>query len=295
VRRVAAVAVAIALTGAARMGAACAVCSADDPTMTASGAEQPFAHRLRIDVEALVGGVGEAAADGRWLALDDRRLSVTAAYAPSRDVLVSLVVPTLDRTLYDGATHSTTLSLGDVDLRVYDVAWRRDGRTRRRFAFLAGGRAPTAPVERDTEGAPLPVELQPGCSSIVPYVGAAYVAERGMLSTQLSAVIALPFSVRNAPHAGDSLRMSAWIQAQPARSFATRFGVRARLESTGELAPGAPDFNSGGFAGYVTSDIVVSPAEDVVVSVGAAFPVLQAWLGEHRETAIASAQIAYDF
>jgi hypothetical protein len=295
VRGVAAVAVVIAVAGAPRIASACAVCSADDPTMTASGAEQPFAHRLRVDVEALVGGVGEAATDGRWLALDDRRLSVTTAYAPSRDVLVSLVVPVLDRTLYDGSKRSTVLALGDVDLRVYDVAWRRDGRTRRRFGLIAGARMPTAPVQRDAPGAPLPVDLEPGCSSIVPYGGAAYVAERGMLSMQLSAVVALPFSVRDAPHAGDSLRTSAWVQAQPARSLATRFGVRTRLDSTGEIAPNAPDLNSGGFVGYVTSDIVVSPAEDVVVSVGAAFPVLQAWLGEHRETAIASAQVAYDF
>ncbi len=263
--------------------------------MTASGAEQPFLHRLRVDVEALVGGVGEAAPDGRWLSLDDRRLSVTTAYAPSRDVLVSLVVPVLDRTLFDGAKHATTLTLGDVDLRVYDVAWRRDERTRRRFAFLAGVRAPSAPVERDARGAPLPVDLEPGCSSIVPYVGVAYVAERGALSMQLSAVVALPFSVRDAPHAGDSFRTSAWLQTQPARSFAARFGVRTRLDSTGEIAPGNPDLDSGGFAGYVTSDLVFSPAEDVVVSVGAAFPVIQAWLGEHRETAIGSAQLAYDF
>jgi hypothetical protein len=295
VKRSLVAACAVAFVSAPKIASACAVCAASDPTMTAAGAEQPFAKRLRLDVEALVGGVSEGAADGRWLALDDRRLALTLAYAPSRDVLVSLVLPTLDRTLYDGPKHTTTLTLGDVDLRVYDVAWRRDGTTRRRLAFLAGARGPTAPIERDSFGVPLPVELQPGCSSIAPYVGAAYIAERGRLSTQLSAVLVLPFSVREAPHAGDSLRASAWLQVQPVQTIATRFGVRARVDGTGELSPGVPDLNSGGFAGYVASDIVVSPAEDVVVSVGGAFPVVQAWLGEHRETAIASAQVAYDF
>jgi hypothetical protein len=286
---------AVVLTAAPKIASACAICSASDPTMSAAGAEQPFANRLRVDVEALVGGVSEGAANGRWLALDDRRLAVTLAYAPSRDLLVSLVVPTLDRTLFDGPTHTTMLALGDVDLRVYDVAWRRDGRTRRRLALLAGMRGPTAPVERDSFGVPLPVDLQPGCSAITPYVGAAYIVERGALSMQVSAILALPFSVRDAPHAGDSFRTSAWMQVQPTTRVATRFGVRTRIDSTGELSPGVPDLDSGGFAGYVTSDVVMSPADDVVVSVGAAFPVVQAWLGMHRETAIASAQIAYDF
>ena len=34
---------------------------------------------------------------------------------------------------------------------------------------------------------------------------------------------------------------------------------------------------------------------DIVVSVGAAFPLVQALMGEHRESAIASVQLAYDF
>jgi hypothetical protein len=116
-----------------------------------------------------------------------------------------------------------------------------------------------------------------------------------MLSGQVSGAIYLPFSVRTAPHPGDSVRASAWLQIQPVRFIATRFGARTRVEATGEITPGAADPNSGGFVGYATTDILVSPTTDLVLALGAAFPMVQAWIGLHRESAIASAQVAYDF
>lgn len=275
---------------------ACAVCAAGDPTLQAPGTEQPFAQRLRLGVEALAGRVSEATPDGRLLAIDDLRFAATATYAPTRDVLVSLTLPALNRTLRDGAGGaSTALMAGDVDARVYGVASRSTGPTRRQLAFFAGTKGPTAPIERDASGVPLPVELEPGCGSIVPYVGAAYAVGRGRLSGQASVAAYLPFAVRDQPHPGDSLRAAAWAQVQAAPALATRLGLSARLDTTGELSKTVADLNSGGFVGYVTADVVVSPATDLVVAVGAAFPAVQVFLGTHRESTIAGVRAAYDF
>ena len=70
---------------------------------------------------------------------------------------------------------------------------------------------------------------------------------------------------------------------------------RAQIDATGELASGVADLSSGGFVGFVTTDVLVAPWRDVVVSVGAAFPIVQALYGEHRESTIGSVQLAYDF
>ena len=51
-------------------------------------------------------------------------MSATATYAPTRDLLFSLTVPALERSLHDVASRTSTLIPGDVDARVYGVASR---------------------------------------------------------------------------------------------------------------------------------------------------------------------------
>ena len=271
------------------------MCAAGYPTLVTAGAEQPYAARLRLDLDVMGGAVRVGTVGGRLLLIDDLRVAATASYAPTRDLLFSVVLPGLDRTLHDGGERTTLLAPGDAEARVYDVVWRDPGVPQRTVGLLAGVKLPTAPVEHDVQGAPLPAELQPGCSSVVPYVGAAFGTGGPVVSARGTVLAYLPFSVRAAPHPGDSLRWSAWLQVQPERVLATRFGVRGRIDGTGELAPGVADLNSGGFVGYVTSDVIVSPAQDLVLSIGAAFPVVQLWLGEHHESAMGSVQLAYDF
>lgn len=283
------------LTFLSRGAWACAVCAAADPTINAPGAEQPFHRRLRLSLELLVGAVREGTPDARVLQVADQRLALTASYAPVRDLLVSVVVPGLHRSLSGSGENADTLVLGDLDLRAYGTAWRGTGAWRRSFGLLGGMKLPTAPLQEDSRGLSLPAELQPGCSSLVPYLGASYSLGRGIWSGQLSVSVYLPFSIRTAPHPGYSLRAVSWVQAQPFRVLATRVGLSTRVDATGELSPGVADLNSGGLIGYVTTDVLVSPVTDLVLSVGALFPVAQALLGTHREGTIASARIGYDF
>ena len=284
----------LALLAAERAAVACAVCAAEDPTIDAPGLERAFAHRLRLGAEALAGSVSEAAADGRLLTVSDLRFAVNAQLAASKDLLLSATLPVLDRALFDGGASARSWVLGDAEARVTNVAWRGGGLVAQSLTLSLGVKLPTAPEERDLRGAPLPDELQPGCGSVVPYAGAAYSARRGALSGQASALVYLPFSVRDGPHAGDSLRLTAFTQVQATMAVATRFGVKVRIDGTGELAPGIADLNSGGLAGYVTSDLLLRPTPDLVISFGGAFPVVQAFLGTHRETAIANVQVGIE-
>jgi hypothetical protein len=283
---------ALAVTVLAPKAHACAVCSAGDPHVSVAGAEEPFAARKRAMLDLRLGAVRV-----EETTVHDRRLELGFAIAVSESVLLSAHVPGLSRDVRRiGVPPVVRVSLGDVEARSTIVAWSgSSGPTKRRLLLLAGAKVPTAPLQRDGAGELLPVSLQPGCGSIVPALGFTYVASRGMATLSTGLSIALPYSVREGPHPGDSVRTSTTLQVQAAPVLATRFAVHTKLESAGERSPGEEDRSSGGFVGYAGTEIVLAPIADVVVSIGALFPVLQAVRGDHRESSIATAAMAFDF
>lgn len=274
---------------------ACAVCATADPTLAASGEEQPFRGRLRLDADARVGRV-----EAGTTSLDDRRVEIATTWAPVRALELGFAAPYLFREIRE-ATFRTTdhATIGDVELRANLLAFESRGAFgRRRFGLIGALKFPTAPIENDSRGVPLSSVLQPGCGSIAPTLGAYYSAGRAAWSFYASASLFLPFTVREGPHAGDSFRASGHVQFQPALlfgRFAGRLGVFTRLDASGELAPGVDDPSSGGFVAYLTSELVFSPLTDFVVTIGAFFPVIEALRGVHRESAIAALTVAYDF
>jgi hypothetical protein len=104
----------------------------------------------------------------------------------------------------------------------------------------------------------------------------------------------LPFAVRDKAHAGDSFRTTGVLQIEATPRFAARLGASTRIESTGEDR-GSVDPNSGGFVGYVSTELVATPFTGLHVTTGAYFPVIQLLRGAHRETAIGSAGLTCDF
>jgi hypothetical protein len=140
----------------------------------------------------------------------------------------------------------------------------------------------------------LPTELQPGCSGIEPLFGVAYTAGRGRWSGEASALVALPLALRDAPHTGDSLRFGGSMQLQLRDALAARLGLRARVDSSGEISTGVVDLNSGGFVAYVAPEISARPMTDVVASIGLTIPVVQLWLGAHRESSTLGVRVAVD-
>jgi hypothetical protein len=276
---------------------ACSVCATADPTLTVSGSELPYRGRLHLSADARIGDVRVGTPGIDEIVLTDRRFELGATYGPVPDVLVSVLVPGLARHFVTARGNAfDRTSLGDVELALNGVLWRRaDGRGRRRLGLFGGLKLPTAPIEADEAGVPLASALQPGCSSVVSVGGVYYAAGRGLFSVYASGLVFLPIPVRDGPHAGDSLRTTTSVQLQPTPRFASRLGVSTRLETPGELAPDRADPNSGGFVGYVTSELVMSPATDVVITLGGSFPVVQALNGSHHEGAVASATAGFDF
>jgi hypothetical protein len=274
---------------------ACAVCAASDPTLSPTGSEVAFAGRLKASLDLREGWV-EAAG----ITVTDHRADLSARYAPSARWLLSIDAPVLLRQI-DAPSVLEPSSLtrvvpGDAELRVDRVtvvwAWHR---IRFRFSGFAELKIPTAPLEDDARGAPLPSVLQPGCGSLVPVGGASFVAGRGAWFFTSSASAWLPFAVRGGYHAGDSLRVGARIQWQPWTFFAVRGGGNVNADSSGTLAHDVVDPNSGGVIGYLAGEVAVSPWPDVIASFGALYPALTLLYGVHREGPIASASLSYDF
>jgi hypothetical protein len=276
-----------------RPARACAVCSQSSPTLTGAGGEKAYDGRLRASVDGRAGSARTGSGAG-LVQLDDRRLELALAYAPTPDFLAAVVVPGLYRSMRSQKASGGEAVLGDVDARTSYRLWSSDDR-QRQLHLVSGLKFPTAPIQSDREGRPLSAELQPGCGSLVPYIGVDYTSTVRMWTFSSGGSVFVPVPVREGPHPGYSVRARAAVQVQPIRYLAARAGVSARFDATGELAPGQNDPNSGGLVGYATAGLLVSPTSDLVVSLEAFFPVLQSLRGDHRELTIFGAGVAYDF
>jgi hypothetical protein len=289
------IAAAIALI-APRAARACAVCGAGDPTLTLMGSEKPFEGRLRIAGDLRLGSVWAGAPAEDVIQIDEERLELDVAYAPTRTLFLSLAVPLLHRVAsYHDGTSSPLFTIGDVALRAKQFIWSgRRGAFVHQVAIQGGLDTPTSPQEEGEHGVALPAVLQPGMGAVAPFVGAFYGFTRGPWSFYASAAVYLPFAVRDGPHATESFRTAASVQRQIGRVFASRIGIDTRLDGSCE-AYGKPDPNSGGFVGYLSPELVVSPVTDLLLTATVRVPAVQAFHGYHHEGAIAGLGLTYDF
>jgi hypothetical protein len=285
----------VAFLLAARAAPACGVCGASDPTLTVVGSERSFS-RLRISAD-LRAGSGRVAD----VSLSEQRLDLSVAYAPFSELVISLAAPVLRReTHLERAPRGTSMAdvaivAGDVELRArYIVKVMKRGDAVHRFGLQGGVKLPTAPLQEDAQGRPLSPDLQPGMGGVTPFAGAFYGMFEAPWSVSASAAYYLPFAVRDGAHAGDSFRTTTAIQLEAARRIAGRLGFNMRVESTGEVNGGV-DPNSGGFVGYLSTELAATPVADLHLTVGAYFPVVQLLRGNHTEGTIAGASVAYDF
>ena len=273
-----------------RAAEACAVCATGDATLVPAEGERAFRDRVQLVADFRAGRVEEGGIN-----VDDRRLELSGSYAPSEDLLFTLGVPALTRSISSRAGDLERTSLGDVELRVRATRGRLlAGGVRERFGVFAALKLPTAPQESDPSGALLASALQPGCGSLVPAAGLDYGLARGVWSGFGGLSLWLPFPVRSGPHAGDSIRLAARVQWQPVSFLAVRVGPSFQLDTAGELASGVDDPNSGGVLGYAAGEVALRPVTDLVVSFGAFYPALQLLRGDHREGPIAFATVSYD-
>jgi hypothetical protein len=267
---------------------ACAVCGAAEQALPANGAEVAFAGRKRaaVDVRGASFTTSESA-----MRLTEVRVEPSVGAAIGDAAFASVGLPILHRTMTTGSARSAESMVGDLEVRVAHTPWRS---ATRRLTLEAGAKLPTAPVEHDPAGRLLPGDLQPGCSAVVPFVGASLRWSGPLWAAWTSASLLFPVSVRDAPHPGDSFRLSATLQLQPHRVLATRIAVHGRLDTQGEV-DGVADSRSGGGMVHVAPEIALSPVTDLVVTAGASFPAVRAMRAYRPTAPVLFVGLALDF
>jgi hypothetical protein len=272
---------------------ACAVCGSAERALPANGAETAFEGRKRGTLDVRAAGYAATAGATDGVRVVELRAEAGAAATVWERTMLGAYVPTLHRTITTpGAPRVAETALGDAELRVTYTAMRAIGR---HLSLDGGLKLPTAPVEHDGLGRPLGPDLQPGCSALVPRLGATYAWSGTLVSAWVSASLLMPVSVRpDAPHPGDSARASTTLQLEPTAAFATRLGAYARYDSTGEV-DGAAVPRSGGAAVHVAPEIVLAPTADVVITLGAAFPLVQAMRAYRGTSPVLLASAGVDF
>lgn len=260
------------------------------------GTEKPYAGRLRIslDTRYRTDAIGQERVDR--IALSEVRTDGQVAWAPTPKLFLLATVPFLVRRVdYVNGAVKNAVSIGDVELRGKSFLYQdREFGTRHSIAVTYGLKLPTAPRQSDERGKLLPNEVQPGTGSFDPMLGLAYAGFFRPWSIYASVWGSAPLRSRNENRASSSVRGTFTVQYQWATSFATRLGTDLRLDGP-SYEEGARSRDSGGFVGFLSPEIVLSPKVDWVVVLSARIPVLQALAGFHHEGPVLGAAVGYDW
>lgn len=256
----------------------CAVCGAAQPVLPANGVEPAFEGRRRATVDIRAAEFRTREASPREVS--EQRVEPGVAFAVGASTLIGAALPLVRRSTSASAGEGGSaparheeLMLGDLDLRASTTASRGVGR---HLAFDVGVKLPTAKGARDARGVLLPADLQPGCSSIAPFVGVTARWARPRLAFWATGALLLPFAVReDVPHPGDSLRAAVNVQVEPWRGLALRIALTGRADAAASFRETLVQ-ESGGAQAYVAPELVLAPVGDVVITVGAAVPAFQA-------------------
>ncbi|XXF81341.1 transporter [Myxococcaceae bacterium GXIMD 01537] len=274
---------------------ACATCACGDPTLTSMGTEQPFQGRLRLATTLRAWGqtVGDTSLDA--VTLRELRMDLSAAYAPLPWLFLSATLPLQARSVRDvSLSRETSWGPGDLELSAKAYVLRdRDFSPDHLVSVLVGVKLPTAPTQRSVDGVPLSLDAQLGSGSVDPLFGLAYTAFRGEWSFLASATGYLPTRGREGFRAAAALRTTLGAQYQPSARWAVRLALDGRLESWSDTN-GVRDPNGRGFIGYLSPDVLFTPATDVVLQAGVRVPVLDFLSGQVSTTPIFQAAVAYD-
>jgi hypothetical protein len=275
--------------------AACGTCGCGDPTLTAFGTEKPFENRLRASLELRLRSeeIGRARVD--QISMQEGRLDGHLAWAPHERVFLLLTAPLIRREVrYVNEAKAVAAGLGDVELRLKGfVAQDAPAFPRHLLAINAGLRLPTAPRQERADGTRLPMEMQMGSGSWDPLLGVSYAYFLRPWSLYASLQGSMPLRDTSTFRASPSLRSSLSVQRQFSLRFALRLGIDTRVDAK-SYEGGEPERDSGGFVGFLSPDLLLGLADDLLAVASVRVPVVQALAGYHREHPLWGMGLSYD-
>ena len=292
-----AMALAIVAAMPERRARACASCGCGDPTLTATGVEQPYKNRLRIGAEARYGSFSLGSEDAVER-VQFVRTSLVASWSPVRRVTVSALLPWVSSWLSrSGMPRSTLNGLGDLELGARGVVFEDRGFAPHHVLWLGGGlKLPTGYRAYDSTGFPAPDDDQPGSGSWDPFGGVTY----GWFSGGLLSFFASSSGRWTTPgwhgyRRGSSVGGSLALQLQPWSWGALQLGADLLWVQADSLSNGNAVPNTGGTTGYLAVAAMFNPWRDLLLRAVVDAPVVTALNGTQTVGPQVALQVSYDF
>jgi hypothetical protein len=275
---------------------ACVPCNCGDPTLVATGVEQPYRNRVRMALEERV----STHESGDMLTRREALATISSLYvlwSPHHRITVGAMLPWVVASIR-GADGTTRLASGLGDLETsarFVVARDRRFAARHIFQLIAGLKWPTGPRVADAEGFFFADDEQPGSGSYDPVVGAAWSwFTGGLASGAVQTMARIPTAGPRGYRRGAAVSTSAIVQLQPARWFALGLGGVVLWRAADTLANGAASPDTGGVVVQLLPAFLFAPASRVLIRLGAGIPIVQSFNGRQREGVEGTLSLAVD-
>lgn len=274
---------------------ACSTCMVGDPTLTLMGAEKPYEDRLRLSLNYLSRSEELGVEGFNKKVIDEQRLSLRLAYAPSTRYMLGLSIPYVNRQLesFNLAQEEVT-AIGDVKITVKNFMQKKEFLQKHMYGLLGGIKLPTASEALDANGEPLDFDVQVGQGATVLNAGGWYAHYNYPYFYYTSATYHIASEGYQEFQAGDALVYDAMAQYASKHSMAYFLGLQGR-SSQKDTFSGVEDPDSGGTIIFIVPGFIYTMVQDLLLNVAVKFPVIDALNGDHTEGGIFTIGVTYDF
>jgi hypothetical protein len=263
---------------------ACATCSCGDPTLTATGVEQPYKNRVRLGLEERYAD-HSSGADTTLQHSYTLRSALAVAWSPVDRLTLGMFLPWMTTWIKHETRTDLINGLGDMELsaRVL-VARDKKFAAHHLFWLNAGLKFPTAPRLNDDRGYPYSDDDQPGSGSWDPFVGLTYAWFSGdKWSAFTSASYRITTAGPRGYKRGSVLGWSTGAQLQPWNVAAFTLGLNGSWAQSDELANGHAAPDTGGVIVSVAPGLLVAPRTDLLLRLMVDVPVAQVLDGRQHQ------------
>ncbi len=280
---------------AAPVAMACSTCMVGDPTQTLMGAEKPYENRLRLSLNYLSRSEELGREGFNKKVIDENRVSLSLAYAPSTRLMLGVNVPYVNRQLESfNLTQEEVTALGDITITVKNFMQEKEFLQTHMYGFLGGLKLPTASEETDSNGVPLDFDVQAGQGATVLNAGAWYANYNYPYLFYTSATYHVATEGYQEFQAGDALVYNATAQYASQHSVAYYLGLEGR-SSQKDTFSGEDDPDSGGTIIFIAPGLIYTIVQDLLFNATVKFPAIDALNGDHTEGTIFNIGVTYDF
>lgn len=273
----------------------CSTCMVGDPTQSLMGAEKPFENRLRFSLDYLNRSEELGRAGVNKKVIDENRVSLSLAYAPSTRLMLGINIPYVNRQLESfNLTAQEITTLGDITITAKNFLQDKVFMQKHMYGLLGGIKFPTAKEVDGDNGLPLDFDVQAGQGATVGHLGMWYANFSYPYLFYTSATYHVASDGYQDFRAGDALVYNATAQYASDHSVSYYLGFEGRSSEKDTFAD-IDDVDSGGTIVFLTPGFIYTIKPDLLLNATVKFSVIDQLNGDHEEDTIINIGLTYDF